>query len=267
MYLAIGIFLYWHPFSFWVFNELSSPPLQKKTGVVKVQERKERWKEKKVAKRQKKDDGEVEEEEENVQPVVDALENGFLHHAQREQERMNERLLKKTYSKKNKMVSVSASVVKEMSAVAACAPNVRGANPLLRWHLFPLLCFVWSQTKKQSVLQIYIYPFSPLNQQNVSSVDRASHLQYIRCYLFSCQQGLCTKVPRLSLQSSLSVYHRITSHVSAPDKFCLFSSNARFFCEQSSAGLWGVWAQLVLSVSDSFRWCVIMFTFRWFSSL
>lgn len=73
---------------------------------MKSQEKKERWKEKKVAKRQKKEDEEVEEEEENVQPVVDPLENGFLHHAQREQERMNERLLKKTYSKKNKMVSV-----------------------------------------------------------------------------------------------------------------------------------------------------------------
>ncbi|KAM7391728.1 hypothetical protein PAMP_022391 [Pampus punctatissimus] len=77
----------------------------RKTGVVKTQEKKERWKEKKVAKRQKKEEEEeVEEEEENVQPVVDALENGFLHHAQREQERMNERLLKKTYSKKNKML-------------------------------------------------------------------------------------------------------------------------------------------------------------------
>lgn len=73
---------------------------------MKTQEKKERWKEKKAAKRQKKEDEEVEEEEENVQPVVDPLENGFLHHAQREQERMNERLLKKTYSKKNKMVSV-----------------------------------------------------------------------------------------------------------------------------------------------------------------
>lgn len=73
---------------------------QKKTGVVKTQEKKERWKEKKVASRQKKPDEEVEEEE-NVQPVVDPLENGFFQHGQREQER----LLKKTYSKKNKMVS------------------------------------------------------------------------------------------------------------------------------------------------------------------
>lgn len=87
------------------FLTISNLSLQKKSGVVKAQEKKERWKEKKVAKRQKKDDEEVEEEEENVQPVVDPLENGFLHHAQREQERMNERLLKKTYSKKNKMVS------------------------------------------------------------------------------------------------------------------------------------------------------------------
>ncbi|TWW60770.1 hypothetical protein D4764_05G0008600, partial [Takifugu flavidus] len=76
----------------------------KKSGVVKAQEKKERWKEKKVAKRQKTEAQEEEEEEENVQPVVDPLENGFLHHAEREQERMNERLLKKTYSKKNKMV-------------------------------------------------------------------------------------------------------------------------------------------------------------------
>lgn len=63
-----------------------------------------------MAKRQKKDDGEVEEEE-NVQPMLDALENGFLHHAEREQERMNERLLKKTYSKKNKMVSASENYI------------------------------------------------------------------------------------------------------------------------------------------------------------
>uniref|UniRef100_A0AAQ4R2Y8 Fibrosin-like 1 n=1 Tax=Gasterosteus aculeatus aculeatus TaxID=481459 RepID=A0AAQ4R2Y8_GASAC len=76
----------------------------KKTGLVKTQEKKERWKEKKVTKRQKKEDEEVEEEEENVQPVVDPLENGFLHHAQREQERMTDRLLKRTYSKKNKMI-------------------------------------------------------------------------------------------------------------------------------------------------------------------
>ncbi|XP_024861354.1 autism susceptibility gene 2 protein isoform X5 [Kryptolebias marmoratus] len=76
--------------------------LEKKTGVMKTQEKKERWKEKKVVKRQKKEDEDMEEE--NVQPVLDPLENGFLHHAQREQERMNERLLKKTYSKKNKMI-------------------------------------------------------------------------------------------------------------------------------------------------------------------
>lgn len=90
--------------------------------MVKSQEKKERWKEKKGAKRQKREDEESavvpavtavaaaeqeveEEEEENVQPAMDPLENGFLHHAQREQERMNERLLKKTYSKKNKTVS------------------------------------------------------------------------------------------------------------------------------------------------------------------
>lgn len=79
--------------------------LQKKTGLLKTQE-KERWKEKRVVKRPKTEVEEVEEEEENVQPIVDPLENGFFHHAQREQERMNERLLKKTYSKKNKMVSV-----------------------------------------------------------------------------------------------------------------------------------------------------------------
>lgn len=88
--------------AFMAFSLVSS--LQKKAGVVKTQEKKERWKEKKEAKRQKKDDEEVGEEDENIQPVVDPLENGFLHHAQREQERMNERLLKKTYSKKNKTV-------------------------------------------------------------------------------------------------------------------------------------------------------------------
>uniref|UniRef100_A0A8C4NSW7 Fibrosin-like 1 n=1 Tax=Dicentrarchus labrax TaxID=13489 RepID=A0A8C4NSW7_DICLA len=89
---------------FAITSFISLDRLEKKTGVVKTQEKKERWKEKKEVKRQKKEDEEVEEEEENVQPVVDPLENGFLHHAQREQERMNERLLKKTYSKKNKMI-------------------------------------------------------------------------------------------------------------------------------------------------------------------
>ncbi|XP_013874167.1 autism susceptibility gene 2 protein isoform X5 [Austrofundulus limnaeus] len=76
--------------------------LEKKSGVMKTQEKKERWKEKKAVKRQKNED--EDKEEENVQPVLDPLENGFLHHAQREQERMNERLLKRTYSKKNKMI-------------------------------------------------------------------------------------------------------------------------------------------------------------------
>ncbi|KAK6313320.1 hypothetical protein J4Q44_G00166670, partial [Coregonus suidteri] len=83
----------------------------KKTGALKSQERKEkekekeRWREEKqqetVVKRQK----ENEEEEENVMPTsLDPLENGFINHAQREQERMNDRLLKKTYSKKNKQI-------------------------------------------------------------------------------------------------------------------------------------------------------------------
>ncbi|XP_041856356.1 autism susceptibility gene 2 protein isoform X8 [Melanotaenia boesemani] len=89
---------------FAITSFISLDCLEKKSGIVKTQEKKERWKEKKVVKRQKKEDEEVQEEEENVQPVVDPLENGFLHHAQREQERMNERLLKKTYSKKNKTI-------------------------------------------------------------------------------------------------------------------------------------------------------------------
>ncbi|KAK6306214.1 hypothetical protein J4Q44_G00231390 [Coregonus suidteri] len=91
--------------------------LEKKTGTLKSQEHKkekerwreekkkekERWREEKqqqetVVKRQK-------EEEENVMPLsLDPLENGFINHAQREQERMNDRLLKKTYSKKNKQI-------------------------------------------------------------------------------------------------------------------------------------------------------------------
>ncbi|KAM4745771.1 fibrosin-1-like protein isoform 4-T4 [Anableps anableps] len=88
---------------FAIASFISLERLEKKTGVMK-KEKKEWWKEKKMAKRQKKEDEDKEEEEENVQPVVDPLENGFLHHAQREQERMNERLLKKTYSKKNKTI-------------------------------------------------------------------------------------------------------------------------------------------------------------------
>lgn len=90
---------------------------------MKSQEKKERWKEKKVAKRQKKEDEEAAGEEENVQPAVDPLENGFLHHAQREQERMNERLLKKTYSKKNKMVSPSAPRTSSSCLFACFSPS------------------------------------------------------------------------------------------------------------------------------------------------
>ncbi|KAM4577285.1 fibrosin-1-like protein isoform 8-T8 [Odontesthes bonariensis] len=90
---------------FAIASFISLERLEKKSAVVKTQEKKERWKDKKVAKRQKNEDEEVQKEEENVQPVLDPLENGFLHHAQREQERMNERLLKKTYSKKNKTSS------------------------------------------------------------------------------------------------------------------------------------------------------------------
>ncbi|XP_061622507.1 autism susceptibility gene 2 protein isoform X7 [Phyllopteryx taeniolatus] len=88
---------------FAIASFISLDCLEKKTGLLKTQE-KERWKEKDVVKRPKTKDEEVEEEEENVQPIVDPLENGFFHHAQREQERMNERLLKKTYSKKNKRI-------------------------------------------------------------------------------------------------------------------------------------------------------------------
>lgn len=50
----------------------------------------------------------VEGEQENLVPAaaaLDPLEKGFLAHAQREQSRMNERLLQRTYSKKNKTVS------------------------------------------------------------------------------------------------------------------------------------------------------------------
>uniref|UniRef100_A0A3P9LKW6 Fibrosin-like 1 n=1 Tax=Oryzias latipes TaxID=8090 RepID=A0A3P9LKW6_ORYLA len=89
---------------FAIASFISLDLLEKTTGVVKTPDKKEWWKEKKVAKQQKKEDEEVEGEEENVQPVVDPLENGFLHHAQREQERMNERLLKRTYSKKIKTI-------------------------------------------------------------------------------------------------------------------------------------------------------------------
>uniref|UniRef100_A0A3B3DS85 Fibrosin like 1 n=1 Tax=Oryzias melastigma TaxID=30732 RepID=A0A3B3DS85_ORYME len=89
---------------FAIASFISLDLLEKTAGVVKTPEKKEWWKDKKVAKQQKKEDEEVEGEEENVQPAVDPLENGFLHHAQREQERMNERLLKRTYSKKIKTI-------------------------------------------------------------------------------------------------------------------------------------------------------------------
>ncbi|XP_077571023.1 autism susceptibility gene 2 protein homolog isoform X4 [Stigmatopora nigra] len=89
---------------FAIASFISLDCLEKKSGLLKTQE-KERWKDdNSVVKRTKTENEEVEEEEENVQPFVDPLEKGFFHHAQREQERMNERLLKKTYSKKNKMI-------------------------------------------------------------------------------------------------------------------------------------------------------------------
>ncbi|XP_077456151.1 fibrosin-like 1 isoform X3 [Stigmatopora argus] len=88
---------------FAIASFISLDCLEKKSGLLKTQE-KERWKDKSVVNRTKTENEEVEEEEENVQPFVDPLEKGFFHHAQREQERMNERLLKKTYSKKNKMI-------------------------------------------------------------------------------------------------------------------------------------------------------------------
>lgn len=78
--------------------------LQKKSRFGKARVKKERWKDKKKAQQQKKEEEEIKDENENVQPAEDPLEDGFLRHVQREQERINERLLKKTYSKKNKMV-------------------------------------------------------------------------------------------------------------------------------------------------------------------
>ncbi|XP_062308128.1 fibrosin-1-like protein [Osmerus eperlanus] len=92
---------------FAITSFISLDCLEKKTGALKSPEVKERW-EKPLAvvpvKRPKKEEEEAaaaEEEAENVMPS-DPLENGFLRHAQHEQERMNERLLKKTYSKRNK---------------------------------------------------------------------------------------------------------------------------------------------------------------------
>ncbi|XP_028314307.1 autism susceptibility gene 2 protein isoform X3 [Gouania willdenowi] len=88
---------------FAITSFISLDRLERVMGVMTAQDKKERWKEK-VAKQHKNEDVKMKEEDENVQPMVDALENGFLYHAQRAQERMNERLLKKTYSKKNKMI-------------------------------------------------------------------------------------------------------------------------------------------------------------------
>ncbi|KAL0979228.1 hypothetical protein UPYG_G00182400 [Umbra pygmaea] len=81
--------------------------LEKKTGGLK--ERKEKKRKEKAEEEQLvtavKHQKEENEEEENVMPLsMDPLENGFINHAQREQERMNDRLLKKTYSKKNKQI-------------------------------------------------------------------------------------------------------------------------------------------------------------------
>ncbi|XP_030214420.1 autism susceptibility gene 2 protein isoform X6 [Gadus morhua] len=125
----------------------------KKTGAVKMQEKKERWKEKKPSKRQREAEAlgleqeeapgarveqemevrrEVEGEEENLVPAaMDPLEKGFLAHAQREQDRMNERLLKRTYSKKNKTIKplaprpVTLSPVEPVQAVQAVQQAVQ----------------------------------------------------------------------------------------------------------------------------------------------
>ncbi|XP_061907798.1 fibrosin-1-like protein [Entelurus aequoreus] len=90
---------------FAITSFISLDSLEEKTGLLKIQEKKERWKEKKAVQQPKTEDEEVGKEQENVlEPMMDPLENGFFHHAQREQERMTERLLKKTYSKKNKLI-------------------------------------------------------------------------------------------------------------------------------------------------------------------
>ncbi|XP_061763108.1 autism susceptibility gene 2 protein isoform X8 [Nerophis ophidion] len=90
---------------FAISSFISLDSLEEKTGLLKIQEKKERWKEKKSVQQPKTEDEEVGKKEENVlEPMMDPLENGFFHHAQREQERMTERLLKKTYSKKNKLI-------------------------------------------------------------------------------------------------------------------------------------------------------------------
>ena len=229
MYPSIGIFLYRHTLSFllsrFLISLISSPPLQKKTGVVKVQEKKERWKEKKVAKRQKKDDEEVEEEEENVQPVVDALENGFLHHAQREQERMNERLLKKTYSKKNKMVSVSASVMKEMSTIAAYAMNDRGANQLLIWfHFIAELGLKLRSRLFSKYISIHSILWTGPHTCCTSDV---TYCRVSRDFVPKCWGYHFSPPYQCSVESHLTFQRCITSFLF----FCFFfSTNARFFC-------------------------------------
>uniref|UniRef100_A0A4W5M0B1 Uncharacterized protein n=1 Tax=Hucho hucho TaxID=62062 RepID=A0A4W5M0B1_9TELE len=102
-------------------THLSRGGERKKTGALKSQvdkkKEKERWREEKKKEKERwreekqqqepvvKIQKEENEEEENVMPLsLDPLENGFINHAQREQERMNDRLLKKTYSKKNKQI-------------------------------------------------------------------------------------------------------------------------------------------------------------------
>ncbi|KAG5280884.1 hypothetical protein AALO_G00065070 [Alosa alosa] len=72
--------------------------LEKKNGSMKMPDRKERW-EKPMVKRQR------EEQANGVADGVDPAENGFDECAaslERDRERVKERLLKKTYSKKNK---------------------------------------------------------------------------------------------------------------------------------------------------------------------
>nr|XP_046202999.1 fibrosin-1-like protein isoform X2 [Oncorhynchus gorbuscha] len=115
--------------------------LEKKTGALKSQERKEkekeRWREEKqqetVVKRQKEKE---EEEEENVMPTsLDPLENGFINHAQREQERMNDRLLKKTYSKKNKQIKALQVRPVKLDEVGAMQEFNRPNRSISKEHL------------------------------------------------------------------------------------------------------------------------------------
>ncbi|KAJ3607306.1 hypothetical protein NHX12_025616 [Muraenolepis orangiensis] len=114
----------------------------------------------------------VEGEEENLVPaVLDPLEKGFLAHAQREEDRMKERLLKRTYSKKNK------TMVGGWVAPVVDSEIVSGLQLLVLAHLIPTRLNV-VQCGALSAYQ------RPVHLHPASSEERHPASGFLTCFFF-----------------------------------------------------------------------------------